>query len=94
MSRNRNYLPEMRQIIMMALGTGLVGACLGVYKNRIQPGFWLGFALGPVGWAITWFFPRLAGRCRGCGKILLQETRVCPKCHFVVDEPNFRVEGD
>lgn len=82
----------MRQLLMLALGSGLIGALVGYSKERLRSGFWLGFAFGPMGWLVTWFFPRLAGRCHGCGRFLLQEMRACPKCGAVVAEPRYHVE--
>jgi len=45
-------------IIAGAVICGAVGAVLGRTVGKVEPGWWLGFFLGPIGWVIVFLLPR------------------------------------
>jgi hypothetical protein len=82
----------MRQIVLWLALTSSVGYILGYFKRRPKWGFWLGFALGPVGWGITLMLPKMPTPCPGCGNPVEEKATACPSCGRVLVDVRYEVK--
>lgn len=57
-----------------------IGAAIGKHKGRRSLGAFLGFLLGPLGWAITLCLSDCRKKCPECGGVIPENVRKCMHC--------------
>ena len=96
----------LREPLVLALFTALLGYLFGRSKGLGYLGFILGFLLGPLGWAALLLFPNQrhstgegpapeehrGSGCPRCGRAVSRKDKACPHCGNVLVPIRYEVK--
>jgi len=67
--------------LLLFIFFAIVGYYIGEQRECALTGAILGFLLGPIGWAVTYFMFDNRPKCDQCGQRAERDARQCPYCH-------------